>query len=197
MSDMQMGILITKSRSQCISTTGNHLTCTTNLNYKHTFDSTGREISFDFDNAYYNNKSNTSLTTEILDANGIENGNDVILKGIIPSDINIYSAKVDYVHPFKNGLKLEAGLKTSFVKTDNQVDYLRNSGSGWYPDDRSNHFIYKENINAAYAILFKNNKEMGTDRRIDGWRIPLQKVTRSKMIRVSNVIIQTCFPMLV
>ncbi len=132
---------------------------TTNINYKHTFDSTGRELSFDFDKAYYNNKSNTSLTTEILDANGIENGDDVILAGIIPSEINIYSGKVDYIHPFKNGLKLEAGLKTSFVKTDNQVDYTRNNGSGWYPDDRSNHFIYEENINSAYAILSRTIKK--------------------------------------
>ena len=28
----------------------------------------------------------------------------------------------------KTVLKLEAGLKTSYVKTDNQVEYLRNSG---------------------------------------------------------------------
>ena len=132
---------------------------TTNLNYKHTFDSTGREISADFDQAYYSNKSLTSLNTEILDANGIENGSDVVLNGNIPSIINIYSAKVDYVHPFKSGLKLEAGLKTSFVKTDNQVEYLRNSGSGWSVDDRSNHFIYEENINAAYAIFSKTIKK--------------------------------------
>ncbi len=132
---------------------------TTNLNYKHTFDSTGREISADFDQANYSNKSLTSLNTEILDANGIENGSDIFLNGNIPSIINIYSAKVDYVHPFKSGLKLEAGLKTSFVKTDNQVEYLRNSGSGWSVDDRSNHFIYEENINAAYAIFSKTIKK--------------------------------------
>ncbi|MGZ8557212.1 MAG: TonB-dependent receptor domain-containing protein [Chitinophagaceae bacterium] len=132
---------------------------TTNLNYKHTFDSTGREISADLDQAYYSNKSLTSLNTEILDANGTENGSDIVLNGNIPSIINIYSAKVDYVHPFKSGLKLEAGLKTSFVKTDNQVEYLRNSGYGWSVDDRSNHFIYEENINAAYAIFSKTIKK--------------------------------------
>lgn len=132
---------------------------TTNINYKHTFDSTGREISFDLDQAYYSNKSRTSLNTEILDANGDENGNDIVLNGNIPSIINIYSAKVDYVHPFKNGLKLETGLKTSFVKTDNEVEYLRNSGNGWSLDDRSNHFVYRENINAAYAIFSKSIKK--------------------------------------
>ena len=131
----------------------------TNLNYKHTFDSTGREITADLDQAHYTNRSNTSLNTQIFDAHDLKVGSDVILNGTIPSDINIYSAKVDYVHPFKSGLKLEAGLKTSFVKTDNEVEYLRNSGGEWSVDDRSNHFIYKENINAAYAIFSKTLKK--------------------------------------
>ena len=44
----------------------------TNFNYKHTFDSTGREITADLDYAFYNNKSNTQLTTQIFDANDIK-----------------------------------------------------------------------------------------------------------------------------
>ncbi len=132
---------------------------TTNLNYKHTFDSSGREITADLDQAFYNNKGNTSLTTRIYDKYDIKNGSDILLNGFIPSEINIYSAKADYVHPFKGGLKLEAGLKTSFVKTDNQVEYLRNSGTEWSIDDRSNHFVYEENINAVYAIFSKTYKK--------------------------------------
>ena len=130
-----------------------------NFNFKHTFDSTGREITADVDYAFYNNKSNTQLTTQIFDANDVKNDDDIILRGDIPSNIDIYSAKVDYIHPFKSGIKLEAGVKTSFVKTDNQVEYLRNSGAGWTADDRSNHFVYEENINAAYAIFSKSIKK--------------------------------------
>jgi len=130
-----------------------------NGNYKHTFDSTGREITADIDYAFYNNRNNTNLNTQSFDAFDIKNGNDVLLKGFIPSKINIYSGKIDYVHPFKKELKLEAGLKTSFVRTDNQVDYTRNNGSGWTADSRSNHFVYDENINAAYAIVSKKIKK--------------------------------------
>lgn len=129
-----------------------------NVNYKHTFDSTGREISADFDYAYYNSSSQTQLTTETFTKDGVKKSN-IILAGDIPSLTNIYSAKVDYVHPFKNRLKLEAGLKTSFVNTDNKVGYQRNEGAGWEIDSRSNHFVYKENINAAYAILSKSIKK--------------------------------------
>lgn len=131
----------------------------TNLNYKHTFDSTGREISTDFDYAYYNNRNNTQLTTLSYDPGDVSTGN-AILRGVIPSIITIYSGKVDYIHPFKGGLKMEAGLKTSFVKTDNKVDYTRNTNGGeWVKDQRSNHFIYDENINAAYAIFSKSMKK--------------------------------------
>jgi len=139
--------------------TRNSSNVSTNFNYKHTFDSTGKEITADLDYVYYNNKSHSELNTQSYDANNVKNGNDVILKGNLPSEINIYSAKLDYVHPFKKGLKLETGLKTSFVRTDNQVGYLRNSGTGWTVDDRSNYFLYDENINAVYAILTKSIKK--------------------------------------
>ncbi len=130
-----------------------------NINFKHTFDSTGREITADVDYAFYNNRSNTELNTQSFDEDGVKKDGDVTLRGVIPSDIDIYSAKVDYVHPFKKGVKLEAGFKTSYVTTDNQVEYLRNSGAGWSLDDRTNHFIYKENINAVYAIFSKSMKK--------------------------------------
>ena len=130
-----------------------------NLNFKHTFDSTGREITADLDYAFYNNKSKTELNTQIFDANNIKDGNPIVLRGDIPSNTDIYSAKVDYLHPFKNGVKLETGFKTSYVTTDNEVEYTRNNGSGWTTDDRSNHFVYKENINAVYAIFSKSIKK--------------------------------------
>ncbi|RYG00181.1 MAG: TonB-dependent receptor, partial [Chitinophagaceae bacterium] len=93
------------------------------------------------------------------DASGNKEGSDVVLRGDIPSNIDIYSAKIDYLHPLKKGMKLEAGFKTSYVTTDNQVTYLRSSGTGWSTDDRSNHFVYKENINAVYAIFSKSMKK--------------------------------------
>lgn len=129
---------------------------TTNFNYKHTFDSTGREITADLDYATYKNRSNTRLTTSSVDKFGQE-GPNVILLGTIPSDIDIYSGKIDYVHPFKSGLKMEAGLKSSMVKTDNKVGYLRNNISDV---NRNNHFLYDENINAAYMIFSKTMKKV-------------------------------------
>jgi hypothetical protein len=62
----------------------------------------------------------------------------------LPAEIDIYTFKSDYIHPLKKG-KIEAGIKTSFVKNDNLVNYERMVGGNWETDViRSNHFIYDE-----------------------------------------------------
>ena len=59
---------------------------------------------------------------------------------------------MDYTHPLKKGAKFEAGIKTSFVKTDNNAVYDSvNYGLKVRDIGRSNHFIYDENVNAAYV----------------------------------------------
>jgi hypothetical protein len=56
--------------------------------------------------------------------------------------------------PMKGGARFEAGLKTSIVKTDNNAIYDTVDYGVVYRDpNRSNHFIYEENINAAYLNL--------------------------------------------
>ncbi|MDB5230636.1 MAG: TonB-denpendent receptor [Chitinophagaceae bacterium] len=134
-----------------------------NMNYKHTFDSTGKEITADLDYVMYNRANNTSLSTQAYDGTGNKTGNVIVLNGVMPAAIDIYTAKTDYVHPLGKTAKLEAGVKSSYVTNNNRVDYTRNSGSGWKPDGRSNHFIYNETINAAYVSLNKSWKKISMD----------------------------------
>lgn len=129
-----------------------------NFNYRHLFDTTGTELTVDLDYIGYRNTSNMLLTTEFYDDLHQQTSDPLSLKGHLPSDINIYSIKSDYTHPFKGG-RLEAGIKSSYVKTDNIVDYQRLLADKWVPDSRSNHFIYDENINAAYVTLNKQLKK--------------------------------------
>lgn len=132
-----------------------------NFNYKHIFDSIGRELSFDLDQGYYKNKGTNLLTTKIYDPGNIQRGNTILLDGQIPSVIKIYTGKTDYVHPINKNMKLEAGLKSSFVNTDNDVLYQRDTSTGWKVDrERTNHFVYKENVNAAYMILTTTIKKV-------------------------------------
>ncbi len=130
-----------------------------NLNYKHSFDTTGTELTTDFDFAHYNNTSEQLLSTGFFDGNYNKTADSMYLKGHLPSLINIYSLKSDFAHNYKNGLHLESGIKSSYVTSDNLVDYVRKAGNTWIPDARNNHFIYKENINAAYINLSKQFKK--------------------------------------
>jgi iron complex outermembrane recepter protein len=137
----------------------NFLNYSANINYKHTFDSAGREFTADLDYIGYNNDSKTDLFTTIYDRYGGNILGSLTLAGKIPGLINIYSAKADYVHPLKNNFRFDAGFKVSYVKNDNEVKYERNDNGTMKPDDRSNHFIYRENINAGYVSLNKKWKK--------------------------------------
>lgn len=130
-----------------------------NLNWKHNFDSAGRELTADFDYVTYRNVSDLLLTTNAYNSTGASVGAPILLRGNLPSNIDILSLKADYTHPLKNG-RLEAGFKSSLVRNDNLVDYARQlNDKSWVPDARSNHFVYDENINAAYLNINKQFKK--------------------------------------
>ncbi len=147
--------------SRLISYTNNDIkfrNATANLNWKHTFDTTGRELTVDFDYVVYSNVSDMVLTTDYYN-NLLQHTGTSYLRGHLPANIDIYTVKSDYVHPVKGG-KVEAGVKFSFVKNDNQVSYERFINNKWEHDNvRSNHFIYDENINAAYVNYSKQIKK--------------------------------------
>ena len=130
-----------------------------NINYKHTFDSAGSEISADIDYIGYRNNNQSKLVTDSYESQGGPKTGHFELVGDIPSQINIYSFKSDYTRPMKNNMRFDAGFKLSYVENDSEVEYLRLSNGSWVEDDRSNHFIYKENINAAYVSVNKKWKK--------------------------------------
>lgn len=124
----------------------------TNLNFRHVFDTTGKEITADADYLGYRSMNNQHLINAYFGpANQPSSFVPDTLVGNLPQQINIYSVKVDYVHPLKKGAKFEAGAKASFVETDNNAVYdsIQN-GQKVRDIGRSNHFQYKENINALY-----------------------------------------------
>lgn len=147
-------------QSRLVSYTDNKIkfrNFSTNLNWKHTFDTTGKELTADFDFVIYGNVSDMQLSTDYYNSQ-LEQTGSSLLRGHLPASITIYTFKSDYVHPIKDG-RFEAGIKTSYVKNDNEVDYDNFINGKWEEDlIRSNHFIYDENINAAYLNF---NKQLG------------------------------------
>lgn len=101
-----------------------------------------------------------SLFTNVTDAQGNTLHDPYQNKGTQPSTINIYAAKIDYTYSFKNQIKLEAGVKYSFVNSDNNSLFEKFQDDKWVNDPgNTNHFIYKENVNAAYLSLSKTFKK--------------------------------------
>ncbi|MCX6319242.1 MAG: TonB dependent receptor [Bacteroidetes bacterium] len=145
--------------SKTISTTGNDRKWkhhSGNLNFRHIFDSTGTELTFDADYLNYNSTNAQRLYNNYFNPDGSVLSRPDTLMGNLPQTINIYTAKSDFSKQLKGNLKFEAGVKTSFVKTDNNAIYDNIwNGKSILDSGRSNHFIYDENVNAAYVNFSK------------------------------------------
>ena len=126
----------------------------TNLNLRHVIDSSGKEITADFDYITYDGGNLQSLSNYYFNASGQERFKGDTLYGRLPQQIGIYSGKVDYTMPMKKGARFEAGLKSSFVNTKAAAFYDTVYYGALSPDlARTNGFDYEENINAAYVNL--------------------------------------------
>lgn len=135
-----------------------------NLNFRQGLKKKGSEITADADYIWYGTQSDQNISNSILLPDGSQKVPPILLKGNLPSDIKIYSFKSDYVLPLKNEAKFEAGFKTSYVTTDNNALYttFSQATNTWTPDNtRSSHFLYDENINAAYVNYNRQMKKWG------------------------------------
>jgi len=130
-----------------------------NLNYKSILDSAGSEISADLDYSRYNGKDISNYENDYLFANGTRIRPLNIIRNTTPTQIDIKAFKVDYNVALSKTIKLEAGLKSSWVKTDNDLRAEELINNVWQNDiRRSNQFIYDENVNAAYTNINKEFK---------------------------------------
>jgi outer membrane receptor protein involved in Fe transport len=132
-----------------------------NLNYRHTFDSTGKELTMDADYVSYKSGKTMDLLNKYYSDSWLLTGGDNLV-GDLPTDVNIYTFKMDYSQTLKKGIKLETGIKSGYVNTDNTAGYFNMIGSNKVVDLlKTNRFQYKENINAAYVNVSKEIKKWG------------------------------------
>jgi iron complex outermembrane recepter protein len=146
---------------QSVSTNDDHFSNTVgNINFKHTFDSTGKELTADIDYGKFNSSSLTRTMSRFYELNGSPKREDDILDGDQQGTITLRTGKIDYVNPLKKGAKFEAGFKTSYVSSDNDAKFFNVYLSHSEPDfTKTNHFYYKEYNNAAYANFSKEYKK--------------------------------------
>lgn len=129
-----------------------------NLNFKHTF-SSGKELTTDIDFGSFDSKT----LQDIQNINSNPDGSVISDSKLATNQtgvINVKSIKADYSQAFSEKSKLELGLKSSLVSSDNDVKFYDVIGNENVLDiTRSNHFLYDENINALYGSYATSYKK--------------------------------------
>lgn len=124
---------------------------TANLHYVGKLDTLGSSISADLDFVKIKNRGESDFFNYYEDLNSSGPVVQDFLYTSTPNGFDIYSGKIDYSKSFKNSRKFEVGVKGSRVVSDNDSRFYFNN-DGLVPDpNRSNHFLYDENILAAYV----------------------------------------------
>lgn len=130
-----------------------------NINFRHSFDSSGRELTMDADYGVYSTASLSSTNTRYFRPDGTSLQPDYLLDGDQDGKLKLRTAKADLVYPLHAGNRLEAGLKTSYVSADNDAQFFdRSSGTPVEDPNKTNHFLYGEYNHAAYLNYKKDAK---------------------------------------
>lgn len=129
-----------------------------NGNFKHTFPKSKMELSMDLDYAKYWNETDQRFTTRYFDLEGNEFLPVYLLIGDLDGNLKIKSGKADFAWPLSEATRLEAGVKSSVVNADNNLQFYDESDPlhPVFDSTISNHFLYEEMINAAY-LNFSHN----------------------------------------
>lgn len=122
-----------------------------NLNYRGKLDKAGSALSADFNYSTYNRNSSEYIENMFYNESG-KRYRDSLLENLSPSKIAIWLSKIDYSGVLSKTSKIEAGVKYSKVTSNNDLVFGP-MVNGVYQSDPllSNHFVYTENVNAAYA----------------------------------------------
>ncbi|MEZ4963143.1 MAG: TonB-dependent receptor [Saprospiraceae bacterium] len=124
-----------------------------NLNYR--FDNAKGVIwNMDADYGLFKNDNENYNPNRIFSGNGSEGSellSEEIFKTLGPTDIDIFTFKVDHERPLLGG-QLSTGAKFSYVTTDNDFRFYNVVNNQDVVDvERTNHFVYDENVNALYG----------------------------------------------
>lgn len=131
---------------------------TSNINVNHTvkLDEDGSVLTTDLDYLRYDNSSLQHFISSRYNANNELDSFPSKLTGDIKGQLDFYSIKSDYRKNLSHNMSIEAGFKSSLVTSNNDLvftDYT--SGSPIIDATKTNHYLYRENINALYTNITK------------------------------------------
>lgn len=146
--DSIMEILIAKNTMP-----NSNVNFNSNINYRYQ-DTSGRTFGVDADYGFYNSKSVSDQPNSYVSPS---NENLIFRQNNYanntPINITFYTLKADWEQPFLKG-KLGFGAKGTYVQTDNTFQFWNvnaMTGERILDLDKTNQFLYTENVNAAYV----------------------------------------------
>lgn len=124
---------------------------TANLHYLAKLDTMGTSFSADLDYVKISNEGESDFLNYYYDLTSQLSPTRDFLYTHTPNGFDIYSARADYTRFLTKSHKLELGAKASRVISDNDSRfYFNNAEQPVLDPKRTNHFVYDENIYAAY-----------------------------------------------
>lgn len=126
------------------------------------FKTEGEELTADFNYFGGKNEMNGLYTTNYLDAAGLTTGTQ-LQQNIASGENQFMTVQVDYVKPFKNGMKLETGLRAQLnTVANNNENLLRGVGETEFENisSASANYDSKNSVYAAYASLGGDFKDL-------------------------------------
>lgn len=122
-----------------------------NFNNELKLDSTGGKVVLDLDWSAFRNNSDINYEYRTADPQGNLLYDPEFERSRMPVNIDIYVGRLDVTKGLGKGT-LEAGIKYSNVKSDNDLQFEHIVGGEWQDyEGRPNHFVYTEQIAAGYV----------------------------------------------
>ncbi|MBW6478992.1 MAG: TonB-dependent receptor [Bacteroidales bacterium] len=125
------------------------------LNFRRTYDQRHRELTADIAFSTRNMDRNENFIQQFFNQNW-ETPND--LTNLERSNMNgqnwSLSSQLDYVHPLGDDSKFETGYRIQLREMDSEFNFEQFNDDGLWVNDfnRSNHFLYNEQIFAVYGM---------------------------------------------
>lgn len=125
------------------------------LNFRRTYNERHRELIADIGFSSSDMDRNENFLQEFYDQNwNNPNGDNKLERSNMEGKNWSFTSQLDYVHPLSEDTKIETGFRTQVRQMDSEFLFEEQILPGVWENNlrRSNHFIYDEQIYAAYAM---------------------------------------------
>ncbi|MCB0697106.1 MAG: outer membrane beta-barrel protein [Chitinophagaceae bacterium] len=159
-----------------------------NANLRHRFNDKGESLNIDVDYARYWNHSLQDFVTDYTKADGSSYQPSYFMRSDMNGITQIRALKSDYSLPLNDKTNFDAGIKTTYVTSDNEpLFYEKTTGDYTLDLKRSNHFIYRENINAAYVNYNRKWEKWSTQigLRTENTNVEAEQLTLDSLYKTS------------